>query len=66
MIESFKDINEKNHDRIEKLTEQLQQVNDERVDELKDLLQEYSKTMNELSLALEKVKFVLKTKLDLE
>jgi uncharacterized membrane protein YhiD involved in acid resistance len=39
-IESFKKINHENSERIVQLTEQLQQVNDNRVDELKNILQE--------------------------
>lgn len=59
-IESFKKINHENSERIVQLTEQLQQVNDNRVDELKNILQEYNSTMKDLNLALEQIKFILK------
>lgn len=62
-IDNFVNINKSNSEKIEKLTEQLQQVNDERIEELKDLLTSYNKTMNELALTLQKIKFVLKTRL---
>ena len=62
-IDSFVKTNDNNAKKIEKLTEQLQQVNDERVEELKELLGSYHKTMNELSLTLQTFKFVLKTRL---
>src|SRR5690606_8719959 len=52
-IDSFVKTNDNNAKKIEKLTEQLQQVNDERVEELKELLGSYHKTMNELSLTLQ-------------
>lgn len=62
-IENFSKVNRDNNKKIEKLTNQLQQVNDERVEELKELLSSYNSTMNELSITLQKIKFVLKTKL---
>lgn len=62
-IENFVKMNESNDDKIENLTNQLQQVNDERVEELKEILVSYNSTMNELSLTLQKIKFVLKTRL---
>lgn len=62
-IDNFVNINESNNEKIEKLTEQLQQVNDERVEELKEILTSYNNTMNELAMTLQKIKFVLKTKL---
>ena len=58
-IDGFINANQKN----KQLTAQLQQVNDERVEELKEILGSYNKTMNELALTLEKIKFVLKTRL---
>lgn len=64
IIEACEKTIDAQEEKIAKLTEQLQQVNDERIEELKSLLQNYSKTMTELTLALEKIKFVLKTKLD--
>lgn len=62
-VDHFLIIYSENNKKIEKLTEQLQEVNDERVDELKLLLQNYSTTMTELALALEKIKFALRSKL---
>lgn len=62
-IASFKDINEHSDEQIKELTKQLQEVNEDRVAELKELISNYSKTMNELSLTLQKIKFVLSTKL---
>lgn len=62
-IDTFVEINKSNNEKIERLTEQLQQVNDERVEELKEILASYNKTMNELALTLQKIKFVLKTRL---
>jgi hypothetical protein len=46
------------------LDERLQKVNDERVSELKKLLESYNKTVTDLVLALEKIKFLLKSKED--
>jgi DNA repair ATPase RecN len=46
------------------LDERLQKVNDERVSELKKLLETYNKTVTDLILALEKIKFLLKSKED--
>jgi membrane-associated HD superfamily phosphohydrolase len=43
------------------LEERLQKVNDERVLELKRLLETYNKTVTDLILALEKIKFLLKS-----
>jgi hypothetical protein len=62
-IDNFVNINQSNSEKIEKLSEQLQQVNDERVEELKELLNSYNRTMNELALTLQKIKFVLQTRL---
>lgn len=42
--------------------DKLQEVNEERIIELKSIIENYNKTMMELSLALEKIKFVLKHK----
>ena len=42
------------------LEDRLQKVNDERVVELKQLLETYNKTVTDLMLALEKIKFLLK------
>jgi hypothetical protein len=46
------------------LDERLQKVNDERVSELKKLLEAYNKTVTDLIVALEKIKFLLKSKED--
>lgn len=62
-IDNFVNINQSNNEKIERLSEQLQQVNDERVEELKELLNSYNRTMNELALTLQKIKFVLQTRL---
>ena len=43
------------------LEDRLQKVNDERVGELKKLLETYNKTVTDLILALEKIKFLLKS-----
>jgi len=42
------------------LEERLQKVNDDRVSELKTLLETYNKTITDLALALEKIKFLLR------
>lgn len=60
-IGSFKKINEENSERIIDLTEKLQKVNDNRVEELKNILQEYNSTMKDLNLAIEQIKFILKS-----
>lgn len=62
-IDNFVKLNEDNNEKVKILSEQLQQVNDERVEELKEILGSYNKTMNELALTLQKIKFVLQTKL---
>lgn len=46
------------------LDERLQKVNDERISELKKLLEAYNKTVTDLIIALEKIKFLLKSKDD--
>ncbi len=42
-------------------SDKLQKVNDERVTELKSIIENYNKTMNDLSLALEKIKYALRS-----
>lgn len=42
-------------------TNRLQKVNEERISELKSLLETYNKTITDLSIALEKIKFMLKS-----
>ena len=63
-INNFLKLNDTDHEQIEHLISQLQNVNDERVDELKEILNSYNRTMNELTLTLQKIKFVLKNNLD--
>lgn len=46
------------------LDERLQKVNDERVSELKKLLETYNKTVTDLIIALEKIKFLLRSRED--
>lgn len=46
------------------LDERLQKVNDERVNELKRVLDAYNKTVTDLVITLEKIKFILKTRED--
>ncbi len=48
------------------LDERLQKVNDERVAELKKLLEAYNKTVTDLIVALEKIKFLLKSREEVE
>lgn len=43
------------------LMSRLQKINDERVVELKELLENYNKTVTDLIIALEKIKFLLKS-----
>lgn len=62
-LENLISLSKANDKQIEKLREQLQQVNNERVEELKEILNHYNETMNSLTLTLEKIKFVLQTKL---
>lgn len=59
-IENFISVSNENNLKIEKLNEQLQDLNDDRVTELKELLSKYHDTMNELSLALQKMTFLIK------
>jgi DNA repair ATPase RecN len=59
MMESLKYINNV-IDNKDDASDKLQKVNDERVVELKSIIENYNKTMNDLSLALEKIKYVLK------
>lgn len=46
------------------IDERLQKVNDERVSELKKLLEVYNKTVTDLVVALEKIKFLLNSRED--
>ena len=62
-MESFKDINSKQAKAARALQEKLQEVNDERVDELKEVLRDYNKTMAELSHGIEKMNLILDLKL---
>jgi biopolymer transport protein ExbB/TolQ len=62
-MDDFKDINRKQAKAAHALQEKLQEVNDERVDELKEVLQDYNKTMAELSLGIDKMNFILDMKL---
>jgi chromosome segregation ATPase len=43
------------------ISDKLQKVNDERITELKHIIENYNKTMNDLSFALEKIKYVLRS-----
>ncbi len=63
-IDEFIEINKENSKKIEKLEENIKELNDERIAELKELLNNYNKTMNELSLAIEKIKFLVQNKKD--
>lgn len=62
-MEDFKEINNKQAKAARALQEKLQEVNDERVDELREILQDYNKTMGELSLGIEKMNIILDIKL---
>jgi len=58
-------INEKNNEKINELNQKLELNNDKRIKELKELLYSYNKTMQELSLTLGKIKFILQSKIDI-
>jgi uncharacterized coiled-coil protein SlyX len=62
-ITDFKDINHRQAKAARALQEKLQEVNDERIDELKEILQDYNKTMAELSFGIEKMNLILDMKL---
>ena len=49
---------------FQELDERLQRVNDDRVSELKKLLEMYNKTVTDLIVALEKIKMILKSRED--
>jgi chromosome segregation ATPase len=63
-IDTVVNINEKNNNRIAELDEKLELTNDKRIKELKELLYSYNKTIQELSITLSKIKFILQTKID--
>ncbi len=63
-LEHFEKVTLENADRLNSLTEDLKDVNQERVEELKEVLSNYNKTMNELTITLEKIKFILKNKVN--
>lgn len=53
---------QQNHETLRKeLLGKLQKINDDRVGELKELLETYNKTVTDLILALEKLKVLIKT-----
>lgn len=62
-IDSFKEINKKNEEMIIGLQSKIQEVNDDRIQEIKEILQDYSKAMGDLSIALEKIHMVLEYKI---
>lgn len=57
-----KTFSETNKSIYQDIDDRLQKVNDERVAELKKLLENYSKTVTDLIVALEKIKFLLNSK----
>lgn len=63
-IDAFKEINLRQARISKNLQERLQQSNDDRIDELKEILQDYSRAMNDLSLALDKTNFYIEKYLD--
>jgi len=63
-LEQFEKVNSENLFRIDKLSENLENVNQERVEELKEVLLNYNKTITELTITLEKIKFLLKNKIN--
>lgn len=62
-VSDFKEINYKQAKAARALQEKLQEVNDERIDELKEVLKDYNKTMSELSFGIEKMNLILDMKL---
>lgn len=62
-MEDFKEINVRQAKAAHALQEKLQEVNDDRVDELKEILSDYNKTMTELSMGIEKMNLILDIKL---
>lgn len=49
---------------IQMLNDKIQSINNDRISELKDLLKNYNTVMTEISISLQKIKFVLKHNLD--